>query len=264
MKPDWWRDRHVLITGASSGIGREVARRLAQPGIRLGLIARGEASLAELSQDLQQRGANVAYATADVTDLSQMRAAVESLEARLGPCEIALANAGVHQYTPGSEFTAEKADAVIRTNVIGVTNTIGCVLPAMVARRRGHLVAISSIASVLSLPRMGTYCASKAAVVTQMNALAVDLKPFGIRVTTICPGFIQTPLIQSHNPRLLIFRLTAEQAAERIILAIEREKRICYFPLRTYALARFGSLLPFRIYGWIIRRVTARRANAIR
>ncbi|MBL8880704.1 MAG: SDR family NAD(P)-dependent oxidoreductase, partial [Phycisphaerales bacterium] len=137
----------------------------------------------------------------------------------------------------------------------------GSVLPEMISRGRGHIVAIASIASVIGLPRMGTYCASKAAVVTQMNALAVDLKPLGIRVSTVCPGFIETPLIKTHNQRLLIFKLS-EDAANRIIAAIERGKRISYFPWQTYWLARLGALLPFGLYARLMRRITNRARQA--
>lgn len=258
MNIQWWRNRTIIITGASSGIGMAVARRLAQPGIRLGLVARRTTVIEELAGALRSRGAQVVTANADVTDLVALRSGVAEMERQLGPCEIVIANAGVHHYTPGPEFSAEAAAEVVRTNLIGVTNTIGSVLPGMVARRRGQLVAIASIAGVLGLPRMGTYCATKAAVVTQMNALAIDLRPLGIRVSTICPGFVDTPLIKTHNQRLLIFKMPVERAAERIIAAIERGKRICYFPWQTYFLARLGTLLPFGLYARLMRRVTNR------
>lgn len=263
MNPNWWHKRPVLITGASSGIGRAVALQLARPGVRLGLIARRTVLLETLADELRGRGADVATAAADVADLDQMRAAAGLLESSIGPCAIAIANAGIHHYTPGPEFDPQAAAEVIRTNVIGVTNTIGSVLPGMVARGDGHLVAVASIAGILSLPRMGTYGASKAAVIALMNSLSVDLKPHGVRVTTICPGFIDTPLISKHNKRLLIFKMSAEAAALRIISAIEREQRIRYFPWPTYALARFGTMLPFSLYARWMRRISARtRAGA--
>lgn len=258
MNLNWWQNRPVVITGASSGIGRALALGLAGSGMRIGLIARRTELLEQLCVELRSRGAEVAAAPADVTNLEQTRRAVGILEERLGPCSIAVANAGVHHYTPGPEFDPQAAAEVVRTNVIGVTNTIGSVLPRMVSRGNGHLVAIASIAGIISLPRMGTYGASKAAVIALMNSLSVDLKPHGVRVTTICPGFVETPLIAKHNKRLLIFKITAEEAAARIIHAIEQNKRICHFPWPTYALVRLGRMLPFSLYARWIRRISDR------
>jgi short-subunit dehydrogenase len=250
----FWQGKCVIITGASSGIGRALAEELAGHGAKVGLIARQREKLAELAAALESAGRQAAFAPADVTDTQQVRQACQSLEGALGPCDVLIANAGIHRYTPGGAFNPDDANAVFATNVQGVVNTVGAVLPGMVARRRGHLVAVASIASMLGLPEVGAYSASKAAVVTLMESLRVDLHRYKVRVTTICPGFVDTPMIAAHGPAVLKFVLSPTEAAPRIAHAIERGRREYWFPWQMRVLAWVGRLLPFGIY----RRVCAR------
>ena len=112
----------------------------------------------------------------------------------MGPNDVLIANAGIGRETRRSTFNAEDVEAQIRVNLIGVANSIGAVLPGMIERKRGHLVAISSLASYRGLPKMAGYCASKAGVRRPDGSAAVELRPLGIAVTTICPGWIRTAL----------------------------------------------------------------------
>ncbi len=250
----FWRDKHVIITGASSGIGWALAEHVAGLGARLGLTARRKEKLDELAARLRARGHSVVVAAADVRELGLVRSAIRALECDLGPCDVLVANAGTHRYTPGSDFRAESFEDVFSTNVQGVVNAFDAVLGGMVARRRGHIAAVASIAGVLGLPHVGAYSASKAALITLLQSLRVDLAGHNINVTTICPGFIDTPFIASHDRRVLKFMLSASEAAGRIAWAIARGKREYYFPRRTWLLARIARALPFPVY----RRVAAR------
>lgn len=198
-------------------------------------------------------------AAADVTLAPSVQAAVAQIQETLGPCDIMIANAGVLQRTPGWSFDAAAVDAVIRTNVLGVTNSFAAVLPEMVAARRGHIVAVASIAAMLGLPGVGAYSASKAAVVTLMQSLSVDLHRYGVKTTTICPGFIDTPLLPAEERRRARGMMSVEFAAERTAWAIERGRREYWFPRRTWLAAWIGKHLPHGLY----RRVMAPKGGRV-
>src|SRR5262249_33481690 len=136
----------------------------------------------------------VAWAVADVTNRPALCEAVAKVADRLGPIDLLFANAGIGRETSALAFRAEDIEAQVRVNLIGVANNAEGVLPSMLQRRQGHLVAISSLASYRGLPRMAGYCATKAGVNALLDSLRIELKPQGIAVTTICPGWIRTPL----------------------------------------------------------------------
>ena len=255
---EFWQDKCVLITGASSGIGWALAAHTAARGARVGLLARREEKLAELARSIESGGGRAAFAVADVADPDQIEQALRLLEESLGPCDVLIANAGVHHYTRGDVFNVDDARAVFATNVNGVINAIGAVLPAMLERRSGHLVAVASIAAMLGLPEVGAYSASKAALVTLMESLRVDLHRFGIKVTTICPGFVETPLIANHPRSVLKFVLQPEEAARRIARAIERGKAEYWFPWQMWLAARLARALPFGLYRRVCERLPRR------
>ena len=254
----FWQDKCVLITGASSGIGWALAEYLGSRGAVLGLMARREERLAELAAAIASAGGRAAFVPVDVTDTEQTKRASRKLEERLGPCDVLIASAGVHHYTPGAAFDPDSANTVIATNVQGVINSIGAVLPGMVARRSGHVVAVASIAAMLGLPDVGAYSASKAAVVTLMESLRVDLHGCRVKVTTICPGFVDTPLIADHGHGVLRFVLSPPEAARRIARAIERGRREYWVPWQMWLLARVGRALPFGLYRRVCKRLHER------
>ncbi|MBN2447047.1 MAG: SDR family NAD(P)-dependent oxidoreductase [Phycisphaerae bacterium] len=244
----FWTDKHVIITGASSGIGHALAEHVAREGARVGLLARRQIPLEQLANRIRASAGRAATALGDVREAEAVRSAILSLEDELGPCDVIVANAGAHRYTPGSDFQAADFDFVFDTNVRGTVNSLAAVLPGMVRRRRGHVVAVASIAGMLGLPEVGAYSSSKAALITLMESLRVDLYPHGVRVTTICPGFIDTPFIAGHDRRVLKFMLSPEEAARRIARAIERGRAEYYFPWPTWLTARIASWLPFDLY----------------
>jgi len=258
----FWRDKCVIITGASSGIGWALAEHLATRGVKLGLLARRAALLDELAAKLRDDGAVVGVATADVGNPAHTRAAIRRLEQTLGPCDVLIANAGIHRYTPGHEFDIANANAVITTNVQGVINAVGAVLPDMVARRKGHVVGVASIAGMLGLPEVGAYSASKAAVLRLMESLRVDLARHGVKVTTICPGFVDTPMIHGHRRKLLLFVLQPPEAARQIARAIERGRAEYWFPWPMWLIARLARALPLGVYRWMAARLVRRDGGA--
>jgi len=244
----------VLITGAGSGIGRQMALTLAGEGAAVAALDLKPDGLAGLAAELG--GRRVATAVADVTDRNSLYPAVRELEGRLGPTDLLIANAGIGAATGADPYNAEGIEAQVRVNLIGVSNSVGAVLPGMVERRRGHLVAISSLASYRGLPKMAGYCASKAGVCALMESLRVELRRRGIAVTIICPGWIRTPLtedIDVPHP----FLMDPVEAVGRILGAVRRRKAFFAFPGPSVRRMRLLRWLPARASDWLVRRMMA-------
>lgn len=246
------RDRVALITGAASGIGRAVARRLAAQGARIAGLDLQAEGLEKLGAELG--GAAYAYAVADVTDAAATAAAVAQLETRLGPTDLLLASAGIGRATSATDFKAEDVADIVRVNLIGVANTIAAVLPGMRERRRGHLAVLSSLASYRGIPHMAAYSASKAGVNALLDSLRVELRPFGIVVTTICPGWVRTPLtatVPVHASQMM----DVEHAADRIVAALAARRRFVAFPTGLTWKVRLVRFLPLGLADWVVRRM---------
>lgn len=249
-------DRTVLITGAGSGIGRQLAVRLAAEGARIAAVDARVEALDTLAAELAA-GTALATARADVTDLAATRAAVRQLEDRLGPIDVLIACAGIGRKTRAADFSAEEINAILQVNLLGVVNSVDAVLPGMRGRGRGHLVVLSSLASYRGLPYLAGYCASKAGVNVLFDSLRVELRPLGIDVTTICPGWIRTPMTQQ-----LSFRardvLPVEVAAGFILEAIRRRRPFVAFPWRMTWQVRLLRYLPRPVSDWLITRALGR------
>jgi NAD(P)-dependent dehydrogenase (short-subunit alcohol dehydrogenase family) len=244
----------VLITGAASGIGRQLALNLSAEGAHIAGLDLQREPLEALRSLLKSPCATV---VADVIDLAALRAAVKQLETQLGPADILIANAGIGRETPAAHFSPEDIGAQIQVNLVGVVNSIAAVLPAMRQRGRGHLVAISSLASYRGLPLMAGYCASKAGVNALMDALRVELRPLGIHVTTICPGWIRTPLTASIKLPTLNM-MDVEVAVARMVKAIRSRRSFVAFPPRDAWQVRLLRYLPRSLSDWLVKRFLAR------
>ncbi|HEX8290402.1 MAG TPA: SDR family NAD(P)-dependent oxidoreductase [Pyrinomonadaceae bacterium] len=246
MRHDW-KGKVVLVTGASSGIGRALAAEWGRRGARLGLTARRGEELLRLGEEVERAGGEALALPADVRDPEAMKAAAELVRARWGGIDVLVANAGMSTTTAGTRLDAGEAGEVISINVLGVVNSVAAVLPAMLERGSGHLVAISSLASYRGMPKSGAYSASKAAVSTLFESLRVDLRRSNIAVTTIHPGFIRTPMTAGRKKRLP-FLLEPEDAACRIIRAVERRARTYAFPWQLASLVRVIRHMPGAVY----------------
>ena len=224
-----FRDAKVLITGASAGLGRALALALAAPGVELGLVARRPERLAAVAEAVQALGARAWTFPADVGDAAAMREAGGGFAAQAGGVTHVFANAGISEPDRVLQGDPALLGEMMRINVIGVINTLLPLVPIMVQQRRGHLVAISSVASFRALPGKGGYCASKGAVNMLMDGFRPRLRPHGISLSTICPGFIATELTDK-NRYPMPFMLSAERAAELTLRAVARGRRQVVFP----------------------------------
>lgn len=253
-----WSNQVVLITGASSGIGRGLALELARRGAKLGLVARRRELLEELASDISsgpgRNDADVLSLAADVSDQQSMRDAATRLLAAFGRIDILIANAGIGGgVNPAASFDATKLAAVIDVNVIGAANSVQAVLPEMIARGRGQLVVISSLAAYRGLPKSAAYCASKAAVSAMFESFRLDVAPLGVDVTIIHPGFIKTPLTAGRQARLP-WLMDCETAVKKILAAVEKRKKSYAFPWQLASIVRLGMIMPNFMYDTISRR----------
>jgi short-subunit dehydrogenase len=235
----------VIITGAAAGIGRQLALEFARRGASVGAIDLAEESLKRLQEDWRQSNATgrLSSVVCDVTQRDAVHSAVNQLESDLGPTDIMIANAGIGDENPIVGFSAEVFSRQISVNLLGVANTLEPILPRFIARRRGHIVAISSLASCRGLPLMAGYCASKAGVSSFMDSLRVELQNYGIHCTTICPGFIRTAMTK-HLGVPTPGMMSLEHAVCRMVRAIERKQRYVAFPFPNRFLLTLNSILP--------------------
>ena len=250
-----WDPQVALITGAASGLGRQLALVLAAEGMAVAAVDLQAQSLQTLEQELHTRGTRVAWEVADVTDAVALQKAVTALEARLGPVDLLIASAGIGTVTAALDFDAAAFASLIQVNLLGVANSVAAVLPDMLSRGRGHLVAISSLASYRGLPAMAGYCASKAGVNALMESLRVELRGHGIVTTTVCPGWIRTPMT-AQLPLKVSGMLEADDAARRILRIIRRGRAFAAFPGRTRLQVALMRWLPAGVSDWMLRRMT--------
>ncbi len=240
-----------MITGASSGLGRGMALEIAARGGQLGLLARREDLLKEIVAET--RNVKAVYATADVRDAKAVREAADRFRKELGPIDILIANAGIGTADHAVSLTPEHAANVIGINVLGAINSVAAVLPEMVERNQGRLVAISSLAAYRGLAKSAAYCASKAALSAYFESLRIDLRRTGIGVTTIHPGFIKTDLTAGRHSKMP-YLMELDVGVKKIVGAIEREKKIYTFPWQLATIVRATMMMPPAIYDWIAAR----------
>ena len=241
-----------FLTGASSGIGRSLARRLARDGQPVALVARREDLLESLAHEIEAEGGRALAISCDVTDRAAVCAAVARAEAELGPIALLVANAGGAEAgsSPATRFESRVFSAIYAQNVEGGLYCIEAVLPGMLERASGHIVTTSSLAGELGLPGAGPYSSAKAALTRAMESLRVELRGTGIDVTTLIPGFIRThPGGKSGRP----FVLELEDATARIHRAIARRRAVFAFPWPLAWAIRLARALPAGIRDRLLR-----------
>jgi Short-chain dehydrogenases of various substrate specificities len=242
-----------MITGASSGIGKGLALEIASRGANLGLLARREELLNQIVSEAQARNVKAVGAAADVRDIKAVREAADRFRKELGPIDILIANAGIGTSDHATRLTPEHAANVIGINVLGSVNSVDAVLPEMVERAHGRLVAISSLAAYRGLAKSAAYCASKAAVTAYFESLRIDLRHTGVGVTIIHPGFIKTDLTSGRQAKMP-YLMELETGVKKIVSAIEKEKAIYAFPWQLATIVRASMLMPPAMYDWIAER----------
>lgn len=211
--------RVALVTGASRGIGQAIARTLGRMGAMLSLCARDIQKLQSASHDLEAKGARVLALQADVSRPDDITSLVQTTERSLGPIEILVNNAGVGHFAPIQESSEENWDATLDTNLKAVFLLSKAVASGMISRRSGHIINIASLAGKNAFAGGSIYCASKWGLLGLTQCAAEDLRPYGIRVSAICPGSVATDFSphSSKNPGKMLQPEDVAHAVEMIL-----------------------------------------------
>jgi short-subunit dehydrogenase len=239
------------VTGASSGIGRAVAVRLADDGWRVAASARSEDKLAALAAE--RPGVIHSYPV-DVTDAQAMIDTVHAIEQALGPIDLALFSAGSYKRESASEFDASALTEMVNLNVTGTGNSLQAVIKPMIARRAGKIAVIASVAGYLGLPGGGFYGATKAALINLCEALRPELEREGVILQLISPGFVDTPLTKK-NDFPMPFLISQDEAAHAIVAGLASSRFEIVFPWQMKILMKLLQALPYGVSLAITRRM---------
>jgi len=243
-----WRNKTILLTGASSGIGEALSVALAEKGATLGLVARREELLADLAARCEAVGGKAMVLPCDVVDPTALHSAADRFREAHGHIDVMIANAGIGGNDPLTRaYDPTSVKKLIDINLLGAVNSIHAVVPQMIERGSGHLVAISSLAGFRGLPKSAAYSASKAGMTAFFESVRLDHAKNGIDVTIIHPGFIKTPLTSGRSNKMP-FILELDDAIPYFISAIEKKKKFAAFPFLLAQIVKLGMIMPAWLY----------------
>jgi short-subunit dehydrogenase len=250
----------VLITGASSGLGREMAIQLAREQTLLALTGRREEKLRETAELVKKAGGQVLILVGDASDPQTVKRHYAQIQEAWGGLDWAILNAGVSFRNPGTDFSAAIYRKTFETNIMGAVYWMETIIPDMVKARSGTIAGIASLAGFVGLPLSSAYSSSKAALISLLESLRLDLAGSGVSVVTVCPGFIKTEMTDKNDPKDMFFILEGKDGARRIIEAIRKKKRLSYFPWPlAWPMVWILPNLPRSLYDFIARQMIRRR-----
>lgn len=257
------REQVILVTGGASGIGRELCLLLARHGARIGLIDRDSGKLEAFAETMRQSGVPCAVAAVDVRERQRLHDGIRQIVGTLGPIEVLIASAGICRASTVDDLRISHLEEIVQVNFLGMVYAIEAVLPWMLERGSGHIVGISSMAGVRGIPFEPGYSASKAAVAAYLESLRCELRPRGITVTTVFPGYVQTPLLDEINGMMGADMsagraFTSAAAAVRIRAGLERQRSYISFPTPLWFSVCLSRLMPPRLYDRVMGRMFSR------
>lgn len=248
--------KNILITGASSGIGEELAKQYAAAGVTLAITGRNQKRLEAVEKALKKRGAKVFGMVIDVTDAKAMGAWIKLIDKK-APLDLVIANAGVGVQDGDFKTVNEAATFTNKVNVLGVFNTIHPALSLMKKRGRGQVAIVASLAGLVGLPGSPIYSASKNAVRAYGEALRPVYKPKGIEVNVVCPGWVRSRITDRNKYRMPFF-MEVDKAARIIIRGLKKDKVRIAFPFPMVALLKVMNILPISWANAFLGRFTLR------
>ncbi len=233
----------ILITGASTGIGRALAKLLAEENCSLALIARRGDLLEKLAGKLYQSNNNVKTYSCDVAVADDVKDTIAEIRKEFGKIDIAILNAAVGYKTSVDEFETEEVKNLFDINFFGILNVVKEIVSDFIKRKGGVIVGVSSLADSRGWKGSGFYCASKAAATVLLDNLRLELRPYNVKVLTVKPGFVETPMT-SKNEFKMPFLMNPEKAAKIIAKGISKNKRIIQFPFPMTLSYKFSRIVP--------------------
>ena len=238
----------VWITGASSGLGRELALRLARRGCKVAVSARGADALAELAREAP----GITAYPLDVTDRQAVLAAAESITRAQGPIDLAVLSAGIFKPLSVSRFSAEAAAQSMAVNHGGVCNCLEALIAPMTTRGAGQIAIVSSVSGYVGLPKLGAYGASKAALNNLAEAIAPELADKGVTLQLVTPGYIETPLTEG-NRLPMPYLIPLDRGVNSLLRGLERRRFEIVFPWQMAVLMKLYRRAPYQLFFWIAR-----------
>ena len=246
-----WHGKRVWVIGASSGIGAETARLLLERGARVALSARSRPALQAIASD----DAQALIMPLDITQHSDLIAARDRILEQWGGIDLVLVVAGTYNKMRADDFDLAVAERIVDTNIRGTLNCLDAVLPVLIKQQYGGIGIVASVAGLSGLPQALIYGPTKAALINLCESLYLDLRPRGIAVYLINPGFVATPLTAGNDFKMPVL-ISATTAAHELVRGIERGEFNIHFPKRFTNWLRLLRLLPYRWYFWLIHKVT--------
>ncbi|MBU2446233.1 MAG: SDR family NAD(P)-dependent oxidoreductase [Bacteroidetes bacterium] len=243
------RDKVVLITGASEGIGRALAIELAEEKSKLVLLARNEERLSELTSELKSY-TDVTYQKCDVRNPDNVKDSIEKAIKTFGRIDVAVLNAGIGYRMKVIDFDYERTKKIYDTNLYGALFFFEYLIPIFKEQKSGMIVGVSSMADVRGFPGSAAYCSSKSALTTFLESSRVELSRYNIKVITVRPGFVDTNMIKNNKFKMR-FVLDVKNAANKILRGIEREKKLIQFPFIYVLLTSLVKFLPVHIFDFL-------------
>jgi NAD(P)-dependent dehydrogenase (short-subunit alcohol dehydrogenase family) len=248
-------NRKVWITGASSGIGRALALRLARAGDIVAASARRGAELELLAAEALP--GRIVAVPVDVADAQAMARSASDIETAIGALDLAIFNAGTHEPVEIESFDPAPFRRLMEINYMGAVNGLAAVLPRFIARRAGQIAVVSSVAGYRGLPSASAYGPTKAALINLCESLKPDLDRFGVRIQLVNPGFVRTPLTE-RNRFPMPFLMEVDDAAARVAAGLDKGAFEITFPRRFTFLLKLARMLPYTLYFRLVTRATRR------
>ena len=257
-----WAGYRVWVVGASSGIGAELARTLHRRGARVALSARRADALHEVMAsasappiDAEAVTLEPEFVPLDVNDADAVAAACAGLQARWGGIDLVLWVAGIYTPMQAQTFDLTTANRMLQTNLVAVYNGLAAVLPMLLSQGKGGIALVSSVAGYSGLPQAMVYGPTKAAMINLAESLYFDLRPAGVGVYLVSPGYVDTPATAG-NDYTMPALISASQAAEETLAGIAAGRFEVHYPKRFTRFLKFARLLPYRLYFALVRRIT--------
>lgn len=245
--------RVAWVTGAGTGIGRALAKRLAQEGWHVAVSARTAQDLDSLAAEVP--GSITAFVL-DVTNGAETEAVVDKIETGIGPLELVVLNAGTYFPVTATNFKAANFRKTVDVNLNGTANGLDAVLPRMIARKSGHIALMASVAGFVGLPTSSAYGATKAAINNLAEAMKVELEPHGVTMTVINPGFVRTPLTDK-NTFPMPFLMEIDPAIDALMRGLKSKRYEIIFPWQMAVLMKLLRILPH----WLLFAITRRMVS---
>ena len=250
----------VVLTGASSGIGYSLAKLLPKENCFLALLSRRKNILDNLVNELNNDGRRIKAYKCDVGKIDEVKLTFDQIKKDFGKIDIAILNAGVSSRGSIKDYSAIQAKEIFETNTLGIVNCIEQLLPDFTERKDGVIVGVTSLAESRGFPKSGFYNASKSAASLLLESLRIELKPYNVKVITVKPGFVKTPMTDK-NEFHMPFMMDVNKAVKIIIDGIKKEKKIIQFPLPIVIGSKILKFMPDWLFDLLMAKELPSRKN---